>query len=81
MGIWSIGTIWHEEMRGKEDVANIGEKREARLSWLNHVERKAEEDLVMRTWQMEVGGHRMIETPKLRWSDVIFILCIIMSVQ
>ena len=27
--------------------------------------------IVMRTWNMEVGGHRKIGRPKLRWSDVI----------
>ena len=53
-------------------VANIGEKmREARLRWLCHVERKTEEDVVTRTWKMEVGVHRKIGRPKLRWSDVI----------
>ena len=35
-----------------------------------HVERKTEEELVMRTWKMEVGGHRQIGRPKLRWGDV-----------
>ena len=29
------------------------------------------EDVVMRTWKMEVGGHRKIGSPKLRWSDLI----------
>ena len=52
-------------------MANISEKiREARLRWLGHVERKTG-DVVMRTWKMEVGGHRNIGRPKLRWSDVI----------
>ena len=32
-------------------------------------ERKTED--VMRTWKMEVGGHRQIGRPKLRRSDVI----------
>ena len=36
-----------------------------------HVERKTEEDVVTRTWKMEVGVHREIGRPKLRWSDVI----------
>ena len=35
------------------------------------MDRKTEEDVVMRTWKMEVGGHRKIGRPKLRWSDVI----------
>ena len=35
------------------------------------MERKTEEDVVMRTWKMEVGGHRKIGRPKVRWSDVI----------
>ena len=26
---------------------------------------------VMRTWKMEVGGHRKIGRPTFRWSDVI----------
>ena len=29
------------------------------------------EDVVMRTWKMEVDGHRNIGRLKLRWSDVI----------
>ena len=35
------------------------------------MERKTEEDIVMRTWKMEVGGHRKIGRPQLRWSNVI----------
>ena len=36
-------------------MANISEKiREARLRWLGHVERKTEEDVVMRRWKMKV---------------------------
>ena len=31
------------------------------------MERKTEEDVVMRTWKMKVGGHRKIGRPKLRW--------------
>ncbi len=31
----------------------------------------AEKDVVTRTWKMEVGGHRQIGIPNLRWSDVI----------
>ena len=30
--------------------------REVRLRWLGHVERKTEEDVVMRTWKMKVSG-------------------------
>ena len=72
MGIKRIEKIRNEEIRARSDVANISEKiREARLRWLGHVERKTEEDVVMRTWKMEVGGHRKIGRPKLRWSDVI----------
>ena len=42
-------------------MANISEKiREARLKWLGQVERKIEEDIVMRTWKMAVGGHQKI---------------------
>ena len=39
-----------------------------------HGEKDCQRDigLVMRTWKMEVGGHRKIGKPKLRWSgDVI----------
>ena len=35
------------------------------------MERKTEDDVVMRMWKMEVGGERKIGRPKLRWSDVI----------
>ena len=51
----------NEEIRARAGVANISEKiREAR--WLGHVERKTKEDVVMRKWKMEVGGHRKIGT-------------------
>ena len=53
-------------------MANITKnKRAARLRLLGHVVRKTEEDVAMRTWKMEVGGHRKIGRPKLRWSDVV----------
>ena len=69
---WMIEKIRTEEIRARVDVANTSEKMiEVRLRWLGHVERKTEEDVVMRTWKMEVGGHRKIGRPKLRWSDVI----------
>ena len=32
---------------------------------------KADLHFTMRTWKMEIGGHRKIGRPKLRWSDVI----------
>ena len=35
------------------------------------MERQTEEDVAMRTWKMEVGGHRKKGRQKLRWSDVI----------
>ena len=53
-------------------MANISEKiRDARLRWLGHVDRKIEEDVVIRTWKMEVGGNRKIRRPQLGWSDVV----------
>ena len=44
--------------------------REARLRWLGHVERKTEEDVVMRTSKMEVSGLCKIGRKRLRWVDV-----------
>ena len=71
IGIKRIEKITNEEIKARPGVANISENiREARLRWLGHVERKTEEDAVMRTWQMEVSGHQKIGRPKLRWSDV-----------
>ena len=59
-------------IRARAGVANISEKiREARLRSLGHVERKIEEDVVMRRWKMDMGGHRKIGILNLRWSDVI----------
>ena len=47
----TIEKIGTGEIRARAGVANISEKtREARLRWLRHVERKTEEDVVMRTW-------------------------------
>ena len=72
MGIKRIEKIRNEEIGAGAGVANISETiREARRRWLGLVERKTEEDVVMRTWKMEVGGQRKIGRPKLRWSDVI----------
>ena len=34
------------------------------------MEKKTEEDVIIRTWKMEVGGHQNIGRPKLRWSHV-----------
>ena len=51
MGIRKIEKTRNEEIRAKAFVANISEKiRESRRSWLVQVERKTEEDLVMRRW-------------------------------
>ena len=72
MGLKRIEKIRNEEIRAMACVANISENTgAARLRWLGHVERKTEEDVVMITWKMEVGGHREIERPKVRLSDVI----------
>ena len=51
MGKQRIDNIGNEELRGA-GVVNMCEKiREARMRWLDHVERKTEEDVVMRTWK------------------------------
>ena len=72
MGKKRIEKIRNEEIRAKAVVANISEIiREVRPRRLGHVERKAEEDVVIRTWKIEVDGCRKIGRPKLRWSDVI----------
>ena len=63
MGIKRIEKIRNEEIRARSGVANIsGKIREARLRWLDHVERKTEEDVVMITCTMEVGRHRKRNT-------------------
>ena len=71
-GIKWVEKIGTEEIRTRAGVANISEKiREARLRWLGHVERKTEEDIVIRTWKMGLSGHRKkmevdTERPKLK---------------
>ena len=46
-----------KQTRARAGGANTSEKiRLARLMWLGHVERNTDEDLVMRTWKMEVGA-------------------------
>ena len=48
-------------------MANVDEEiGYVRLRWLGHVDGKKEEDVVMRTWKMEVSGRRKIGRPKLR---------------
>ena len=52
VGIKRIENIRREVTRARAGVANISEKiREVRLRWLGHVERKTEEDVVMRRWK------------------------------
>ena len=52
MGIKRIEKIRNEEITSRAGVTNIREKiREARLRWLDRVERKTEEDVAMRTWR------------------------------
>ncbi len=49
MGMKTIEKIRNEETRSRSGVANMSEKiREARLRWLGHVERKTEEDVVLK---------------------------------
>ena len=55
MGIKGIEKIRTEEIRARA----------------GHVARKTEEDVVTRTWKMEVGGHQKIGRTKPRWIDVI----------
>ena len=58
MGIKRIAKTRNEEIRATEGETNKSETiREARLRWLGSVDRKTEEDVVMRRWKMEVGGH------------------------
>ena len=72
MGINRSEKIRNEEIRARAGLENKSKKiREVTLGLLGHVERKIEEYVLIRTWTMEVGGHRKIGRPKLRWSDVI----------
>ena len=67
MGIKRIENIRNGEIRATTCVANVSEQvREAKLRRLCHVERKNEEYVEMRTWKMEVGGHRKKGRPKRR---------------
>ena len=54
MEIKRIEKIRNEEIRTREGVANI--IREVRPRWLGHVERKTEQDVVMRTWKVGIIG-------------------------
>ena len=65
--------IRNEDIRTRAGAANVSEIiREAILICLGHVERKTWEDVAMRTCKTEVGGHRKMGRPKLRWSDVMW---------
>ena len=56
MGIKRIEKIGTEVVRARAGVANISENiREARLSWLGHVERKPDEDIFINE-NMEDGS-------------------------
>ena len=61
LGIKRIEKIRNEEIRARAGVGNISEKiREARLRWFRPCGVKTEDDAVMKTWKVEVGGHRKI---------------------
>ena len=52
MGIKWIDKIRNEEIRAMTGMANMSEKiRESRLRWLDHVERKREDVVVISTWK------------------------------
>ena len=71
MGIKRFEKIRNKDKRAREGVANISEKiGEGRQRLLGHVDRKTDEDVVMRRWKMEVSEHRKIERPKMGWIDV-----------
>ena len=64
MVIKRVGMIRNEEIRAMAGVANISENiRDGVLRWIGLVWRKTADDVVMRTWKAEVGGHRHIGTP------------------
>ena len=54
MGIKRIEKMRNEEIRARAGTANINISREARLIWLGHVERKTDEDVVMRPWKTDM---------------------------
>ena len=67
MGVDMIEKIKNEGIRARTAIANISHNiREARLIWLGHVERKTEDNVVVRTWKIKVGGHRNLRRPKLK---------------
>ena len=67
MGIKRSDNVRNVEIGATAGVANVSEQeREAKLRRLGHVERKIEEYVEMRTWKMEVGGHRKKGRPKRR---------------
>ena len=69
-GIKRIEKIRNEEIRARAGVANISEKtRDARHGIVRPRGEKDGRIIVTRTWTMEVGGHRNIGRPKLKWSD------------
>ena len=68
MEIKRIEKIRNEEKEQRQVSQTCENIREAELRWLGHVERNVE-GVVMRTWETEVGEHRQIGRPTLRWSD------------
>ena len=55
MGMKRIEKIRNEEIRSRAGATKINARiGEARLRWLGHVERKTQEDVVMRTWKTEM---------------------------
>ena len=54
MGITRNEKIRNEEIRARAGMANISEKiTDASLGWLGHVKRKTEEDVALRTWNID----------------------------
>ena len=72
MGLKRIKKIRTEHVRARAGVAVVNEKiKEVRLRWLGYVERKAVEDVVTRTWKMEVNAQCKRGRPKLRCGAII----------
>ena len=63
--------IRNEEIRAKAGMANISEKIREASEMVKETKTEEDSHVVMRKGQIEVGGHRKIGSPKLRWSDII----------
>ncbi|XP_022188490.2 uncharacterized protein LOC111047127 [Nilaparvata lugens] len=69
-GVTRRDRIRNELIRSTVGVGQFGRKmQEARMRWFGHVQRREEDNVGQRVQDLDLGGRRGRERPRMRWRD------------